>query len=235
MTKKTIIVRTLLGAICLACSLVSNEAFAASKSMKLCMNNYNGDINARKRCRSFEAVVDAEALAALSVGTKGDVGPQGSQGPQGAQGPQGPAGAQGPAGEQGPRGLQGVAGPQGAQGPKGDTGAVGSQGVKGDIGAVGPQGPQGPQGPAGFSGIEYIRSEVQVGPGIFATYSAICPNGKVVLGGGASVNQRPQLIKLQASIPSQDSSGRLGWTASFTNISTDTVRVSVYAVCASYN
>lgn len=88
----------------------------------------------------------------------------------------------------GPAGPQGLPGPQGTPGPKGDPGIQGPQGIPGPTGVPGQPGPQGAQGTSGISGYEIVEAN-----SLFNNTertkiaSALCPAGKVVLGGGAEI------------------------------------------------
>lgn len=148
---------------------------------------------------------------AISWSKAGPRGPKGSVGPKGTKGQPGSIGASGQKGETGAIGLQGQPGPKGdtgLSGEKGETGAQGFQGEKGETGLQGlkgekgekgltgekgekgEQGIQGEKGEAGISGYQVVtKSETIFSPGggtsegqVFAT----CPQGKVVIGGGAS-------------------------------------------------
>ena len=70
-------------------------------------------------------------------------------------------------------------GPAGPQGPMGATGATG---------ATGPQGEQGEPGAAGVSGLETIATEIRVPGTASGQVAAICPEGKVAIGGGHSAD-----------------------------------------------
>lgn len=122
-----------------------------------------------------------------AVGAKGDRGPAGPAGPAGPMGPPGPAGAAGPAGKDGEQGPQGLAGPDGPPGPEGQTGP---RGPAGPPGAEGPPGPQGARGPAGISGFETVTARTP-GDGFNSDgqkrATAQCPNGKRVIGTGATL------------------------------------------------
>jgi hypothetical protein len=103
---------------------------------------------------------------------------------QGQQGPIGPAGPIGPPGPQGAQGVGGAAGPQGPQGP---------------------QGAQGAQGPAGgLAGYEIVRVDFTIPSGSGSSYTipAICPTGKVVVGGGFIADVEA-VNELWASYPQQ--------------------------------
>jgi hypothetical protein len=132
-------------------------------------------------------------------GPQGEIGPAGAPGQPGAKGERGPAGPSGPTGPAGPMGPVGPAGkdgeqgPQGLVGPDGPPGRDGQTGPRGPSGAPGPEGPPGPQGargPSGISGFEMVtartpnngfNSEGQ------KRATAQCPNGKRVVGTGASL------------------------------------------------
>jgi hypothetical protein len=129
-------------------------------------------------------------------GRKGDAGPRGAVGPtgpagakgaDGSDGPPGPAGAAGPAGRDGEPGEQGLVGPDGPPGPEGPAGP---RGQSGPPGAEGPPGPEGARGPAGMSGFEAVTVRVP-GNGFDSDSpkraTAQCPNGKRVVGTGASI------------------------------------------------
>jgi len=106
------------------------------------------------------------------VGAPGAAGPAGADGATGSAGPEGPSG--GPAGPEGPTGSQG---PEGPEGPAG-------------AGAEGPQGPQGPQGPPGVSGYQRVSGTASDNDTATPkTVSALCPVGKVVVGGGYAATQ----------------------------------------------
>lgn len=182
-----------------------------------------------------------------AVGSEGPVGPTGPQGPQGEtgppgadglQGPAGPSGPHGPQGETGPAGPVGATGPQGASGPTGPQGLQGEQGPAGATGATGPMGPSGPQGPAGVSGREVVTvkassAALSMGSSINAT--ALCPSGKVPLGGGGSASPVGVgvLLTLHSSRPATN--GTHGWWAEWRNnhnFQVGPVEVFVYAICA---
>ena len=132
------------------------------------------------------------------TGATGETGPQGPTGPTGLTGPTGATGETGPQGPIGPTGLTGPtgeAGPQGPTGPiglTGPTGATGEPGPQGPTGPTGPQGATGPTGPAGPAGaLGYVRivgPESRRSSKSSRTATAVCPSGKVVVGGGFVVN-----------------------------------------------
>lgn len=123
-------------------------------------------------------------------------------------------------------GPPGPAGPAGPTGPQGDTGSVGPTGPRGDRGATGPTGPQ---GDPGLAALEYVPPVPQtVGPGTF-TVRAACPAGKVVLGGGFSIDDFEQLQGSRTSRPYVDA-GVYGWE--FVGDSLIEQMGSAYAICA---
>lgn len=172
------------------------------------------------------------------IGATGPIGPQGPQGEIGATGPTGPTGPQGAIGEtgpQGPQGLRGEIGAVGPQGPQGDTGATGPQGpqgIQGPQGTTGPIGPMGPQGTAGTTGLAAWeqKSTACQSTGSTVTCTAVCSNGKKVLGGGV-VNAN-NTWKVMQSYPPTDSS----WTASLSReTGSGGTNVTAYAICAQTN
>ncbi len=78
----------------------------------------------------------------------------------------------------------------------GPQGPIGAQGLKGDTGEQGPQGEPGaigPQGPSGFSGYQvvtntYTHTTLYANEPLALAPHASCPDGKVVIGGGASTD-----------------------------------------------
>ena len=67
------------------------------------------------------------------------------------------------------------------------AGAKGEPGATGATGATGPTGPAGPAGPAGVSGYEMVEERKETALPFHANVSALCPSGKVALGGGGLV------------------------------------------------
>jgi hypothetical protein len=140
-----------------------------------------------ERGRRGETGPRGSAGPAGPAGIKGEPGPKGDRGPAGPLGTPGPAGAAGPAGPAGEPGEQGVVGPDGPPGPEG---ATGPRGPAGPPGTEGPPGPEGARGPAGISGFEMVTARVP-GDGFNSEgqkrASAQCPNGKRVVGTGATI------------------------------------------------
>jgi hypothetical protein len=158
--------------ICIAVLALLFLSTAPNAAASVLCANPSGSVSVRDACKSSEVRLDPVALG--FVGPPGPPGPSGPVGPAGPVGPGGPAGTVGPAG---PVGTTGPAGPGGAMGPAGPTGPAG------------PPGPAGPAGRAGgLAGYEVAYSDTGFIPAVagdeqYAT--AVCPSGKVVLGGGA--------------------------------------------------
>ncbi len=168
-----------------------------------------------------------------ATGAQGEQGIQGDVGPQGPQGEQGIQGDVGPQGPQGEQGIQGDAGPQGPQGEQGIQGDVGPQGPQGEQGIQGDVGPDGPQGETGLAAWERKATECSSGAANVSavTCTAVCSEGKRVLGGGASYTATATW-ELKQSYPASDSS----WTATLTRPSGNTTTtVTTYALCAQTN
>jgi collagen triple helix repeat protein len=129
----------------------------------------NGTIDACRESRTGAVIlIDKEA---------GKTCPSGwvalSWNQRGQTGPQGPAGPPGPVGPVGPQGLQGPAGPQGERGP---------------AGPMGPAGPPGPRGENGVSGYQVVVTSDSF------QAMAVCPSGKVVIGGGGRTSDFGQAL-----------------------------------------
>lgn len=99
---------------------------------------------------------------------------------------------------------------------------------------TGPQGPAGQtglQGPAGVSGWEVVAAsssasvEASTGRWVISQVDAVCPSGKVVLGGGATSGDGT--VNLIESFPN----GNNAWRASMSAPS-PTFGLNVYAICA---
>jgi hypothetical protein len=148
------------------------------------------------------------------------------------QGPAGPAGPQGDVGPAGPPGPAGPAGPQGDVGPVGPAGAVGPAGP---AGPAGPVGPQGPPGPSGLTGYEVVRVDFLVPAGGFLRNTALCPVGKVVVGGGASVVGAGTAnfhTVVQESGPGTIGGGAQSlWLVAIQNNDTVDHTIGIFAVC----
>jgi hypothetical protein len=137
-------------------------------------------------------------------------------GPRGLDGAPGPQGPKGDTGDNGEKGETGPQGPQGLQGPKGDTGDTG------------PQGPPGPPGASGGSGRQVVWNVGTVEPLVAKTVFAVCPEGKVPVGGG--VNTFGPITgdgTVTDSYPTAD-----GWAARVFNPGSDlVVFMDVAAIC----
>ena len=128
----------------------------------------------------------------------------------------------------------GAVGPQGSQGPPGPKGLTGLTGPAGQRGAIGPAGPPGPpgtnglQGPPGISGWQYVV----VGIGLLAhtsqVWTANCPSGKKVLGGGVA-GVHDTFFNLTESGPAGQGTG---WQAWAYNAGPYSLNPYVWAICA---
>lgn len=138
-------------------------------------------------------------------------GPQGPPGPVGPTGPAGPIGQTGPAGPFGPIGPQGNPGPTGPPGATGPAGPVGPPGAQGPQGVMGVAGPTGPPGVSGYQTIEGPISAMDATASKSST--AICPVGKVLLGGGYWISPTvSDVIVVRAAGPSQpEGAPNVGW------------------------
>jgi Collagen triple helix repeat (20 copies) len=127
-----------------------------------------------------------------ATGATGPAGVSGTTGAAGATGATGLTGANGATGDTGVTGATGASGATGATGPSGPSGVTGPAGASGSAGAIGPTGPRGEKGEpasAGISGYEVVRertaSFIENGGEADLFVVARCPEGKVVIGGGA--------------------------------------------------
>jgi hypothetical protein len=105
-------------------------------------------------------------------------------------------------------GPQGLVGPDGPPGPMGLAGPPGPRGAPGPSGPGGPPGPQGDRGPAGISGFEVVTARTPTNgfdSGSPKQVTAECPNGKRVIGTGASIEASngdlDGLVALQEIVP----------------------------------
>jgi hypothetical protein len=156
----------------------------------------------------------------------------------GLVGPTGDAGAQGPRGDAGATGAVGPQGSPGGAGPKGDTGATGPQGARGDTGATGPQGPQGDTGSTGPASSYTIEKTSTSVPGSSSDdpVFAQCPSGSYAISGGYSPGGSG--LSANSDSPTDDTGDPPSflpqeWEIGFTNTNSESVPVTVYAVCES--
>jgi len=200
-------------------AVASSNAFAHDQDdgqIRGCYDKQSGRLRIADdgRCSSGEWKVSWN-----EKGRRGDAGPRGPEGPmgpagKGAVGPAGPTGAAGPAGPAGPKGPNGAdgqPGPQGLVGPDGPVGPEGTAGQRGPAGPAGPEGPTGPQGsrgPAGISGFEMVTARTPdsgYDSDNLKLATAQCPNGKRVVGTGASIEAAAEdvagRVALQQIVP----------------------------------
>jgi len=101
------------------------------------------------------------------------------------------------------------------------------------VGTVGPPGDRGPAGAAGVSGL-VLQAQETAGDGSTPKVAkAVCPGGKKVLGGGAtlSTNTANAPVVIQDSYPLEDGSGWFA-AASRTGTFTQSWALKAWAVCA---
>lgn len=134
-------------------------------------------------------------------------------------------------GDVGAVGPQGEIGPTGAQGPQGVAGPQGADGVQGPMGF---QGPAGPQGLPGVRGYEVVFSPtvpvpITVGGGATLTVLAVCPAGKIVIGGGHEFSTVANGQIMVSSFPSAIDT----WKAAFrvAQITPASITAKAYAIC----
>jgi hypothetical protein len=89
-------------------------------------------------------------------------------------------------------------------------------------------------GADGVSGYQIISASADIGPGVSAAGTILCPSGKHVTGGGWTDDASPPFgfgVFVQQSGPNTDGTG---WTGSiqYTNTSGDPAHVTLSAVCA---
>ena len=101
------------------------------------------------------------------------------------------------------------------------------QGPKGDKGS---KGDRGPAGPVGISGYEIVRKSVVVPPNTNSAAQAVCPSGKKVLGGAASVQGVPTGVSIHTQVTQGGSSS--SYDAIFTNTSATARQLNATAICA---
>lgn len=173
-----------------------------------------------------------QGLAGLQ-GLQGAQGPTGTTGPQGATGQMGSIGPVGPQGAAGSTGPQGTTGLTGATGPQGATGPVGQQGLVGPAGATGPQGPQGAtgaQGPSGVLGLETVTRTFPLLAGATIGAYAICPSGKLAIGGGWFGPNVPAEAQI-----SRDEPGLDAWNVIVKSTTSYDSYIRITAICARAN
>jgi hypothetical protein len=122
--------------------------------------------------------------------------------------------------------LTSLHGEPGPQGPAGETGDKGDRGDRGDKGDRGVPGPQGASGVSGYQVV--VTPGASVSSGGFITRTATCPDGKKVLGGGASASN-PYVMWTLESAPLNEGAG---WSGTMENRSSSTQTIYVWAICA---
>ena len=206
------------------------------------------------------ADIAAATLSSLrgARGHVGAQGPRGVVGPQGPPGAPGAAGQQGPQGPQGPQGATGAQGPQGVKGEVGSgVHVTGSVATVADLPAGAAEGDAYIVTATGhlhvWDGAAYIDTGLVRGPagrdGGLAAYevvagtplalleadfavtaAAVCPAGKVVLGGGANIADPLQEVVFASSRPTVSDS-TYGWSVTVLNYGGSNT-LTPYAICA---
>ncbi len=104
--------------------------------------------------------------------------------------------------------------------------------VQGAQGIQGPAGQQGEQGPPGISGREIIVSGfVNLDPGEGGSTSAICPQGKMVVGGGFETEPNSSGFAVYRNRPAVLPGVDI-WEVGGFNTTQGQMGLAVYAVCA---
>jgi Collagen triple helix repeat (20 copies) len=122
--------------------------------------------------------------------------------------------------------------PSGPAGPKGDPGERGPKGETGPVGPAGPRGPAGPAGPSGQRGVvgwELRTATFGVAGGGINSALAPCPVSKKALGGGVTVSSVSVDLQVLQSGPAPQATG---WVATVHKLRGDSIRVTVWAICA---
>lgn len=131
--------------------------------------------------------------------------------------------------DQGPQGLPGATG---AKGDKGDRGDPGPQGAVGPRGATGATGATGPSGPVN---LVYVRHTHTLAGNTWSGYSAVCPSGTYVVGGGCGHrdnNSAQDDIYVNYAGPRPDYSTQI-YQCNLRNTSGDNRAIRIWAICAS--
>ena len=106
--------------------------------------------------------------------------------------------------------------------------------ITGPAGPAGPAGPTGPAGAGGVTGLEWVfAADDVIGSPSFQSHMAVCPEGKIVLSGGAWINSPPVGVALVSSGPSGTFPFN-AWTATAAEIHENAADwvLNVAALCA---
>ncbi|AWI32993.1 hypothetical protein DDW44_10545 [Streptomyces tirandamycinicus] len=118
---------------------------------------------------------------------------------------------------------------RGKAGPPGPPGPPGPAGPAGPAGPPGPAGPTGPAGPPGVSGYQQVSNTQTCGADTFCMFTATCPAGTVVTGGGLNTNTFISSgVYLYESGPISNTT----WRSTMRNTTASTFSVTVRAICA---
>lgn len=119
------------------------------------------------------------------------------------------------------------------KGPEGSDGPTGPTGPQGETGAAGAPGPV---GPAGLSGVEVVSTTLTpIAAGNIVSSQAVCPAGKVAIGGGFRSGNATNLLNLYAAASYPDPNIHQWWHVSIYNPTGATASATLYAICAVAN
>jgi hypothetical protein len=118
---------------------------------------------------------------------------------------------------------------------KGQRGATGAAGPAGPAGARGPAGPAGAPRPAGVSGYKIRTDSTILSPGDSRGRQVYCDTpsdntGLVPVGGGYQAP--PDSFRADENYPQISSDGFAGWTVFGQNISSQSITLIAYVICA---
>jgi hypothetical protein len=114
----------------------------------------------------------------------------------------------------------------GAQGPQGPRGPYGPYGNTGNRGPEGAPGPMGPQGRVGLHHWQVVLNANYIPAGERDSWSAECPTGMEVIGGGVWSDDAPYGSEVRGSGP-----GNSRWRVAVRNTRDTGTTVTAFAVC----
>jgi len=120
----------------------------------------------------------------------------------------------------------------GLQGPQGPQGPAGSPGPAGPMGLPGPQGTPGLPGISGYEIVSLLNSATfTITSNSTATFTAFCPAGKKVLGGGCRGGER--LVNLLRTVPVATGGWDCQWhNSSDAGVTFPSDKIGAFAICA---
>jgi hypothetical protein len=138
--------------------------------------------------------------------------------------------------QEGPKGDPGPPGPKGDPCLSSDPACVGPQGEPGAPGEPGDPGDPGLPGPPGVSGYEVVTTRAPSNGSASMAASALCPEGKVAIGGGATAQtDGTSRVFLYATGPAgEEDAPPNGWSAGAQDVDGNSAfyTLYVYAICA---